>query len=155
MQHARVVLVLLVLAFAVAPLGDAAPAAGQARPVALVSALGRCLDVASGNSGNGASLQLWDCNGTPAQQWIIEGTQIRSGLGRCLDTAAGNSGNGGSIQLRDCNGTPAQQWTGMLPGALHNGLGMCLDVSAANSGNGASIQVYSCNGTPAQTWIAR
>lgn len=151
----RRIALLFVLALVLASASDRAPVDAQTRPVALVSVLGRCLDVASGNGANGASIQLWDCNGTPAQQWLIEGTQIRSALGRCLDTSAGNGGNGGSIQLYDCNGSPAQQWSGMLPGALRNGLGSCLDVCAANSGNGASIQAFQCNGTPAQTWIPR
>ena len=88
-----------------------APAAAQVRPSAIVSALGRCLDVSSANSQNGAAIQLYDCNGTPAQQWFVEGTRIRSALGRCLDVSAGNPNNGASLQLYDCNGTPAQTWT--------------------------------------------
>ena len=133
---------------------DTPPAQGQMRPVAL-SALGRCLDVAYANAFNGAAVQLWDCNGTPAQQWYLEGNRIRSALGRCLDVTAGNPGNGARVQTYDCNGTPAQQWTFMPNGALRNGIGTCLDVSSANSGNGAAIQAYQCNGTPAQAWSAR
>ncbi len=147
-------LVALVLVLAAVSLSGP-EAEGQARPVALVSVLGRCLDVSYSMAANGAAVQLWDCNGTPAQQWYLEGPQIRSALGRCLDIAAGNAGNGARIQTYDCNGTPAQQWTFVAGGALRSGLGTCLDVSSANSGNGAAIQSYQCNGTPAQQWSPR
>ena len=136
-------------------LGHDVPVAAQVRPSAIVSALGRCLDVSSANSGNGAAIQLYDCNGTPAQQWFVEGSRIRSALGRCLDVSAANSGNGASLQLYDCNGTPAQTWTVPRTGPIVSALGRCLDVSSANSGNGASLQLYDCNGTPAQTWTLR
>lgn len=131
------------------------PAEGQVRPVALQSVLGRCLDVAYSNAFNGAAVQLWGCNGTPAQQWFLEGPQIRSALGRCLDITAGNAANGARVQTYDCNGTPAQQWTFAPGGALRSGLGTCLDVSSANPNDGAAIQSYQCNGTPAQQWSAR
>ncbi|MFD0069935.1 ricin-type beta-trefoil lectin domain protein, partial [Streptomyces sp. NPDC127574] len=32
---------------------------------------GKCLDVASASSANGAAVQLYDCNGTAAQQWTV------------------------------------------------------------------------------------
>jgi hypothetical protein len=130
-------------------------ARSQPRPVTLQSALGRCLDVAAANSGNGASVQLWECNGTPAQSWWIEGLALRSTLGRCLDVASGNPANGASVQLWDCNGTPAQQWSMLPGGVMRNGLGRCLDVASANPANGASVQLYDCNGTPAQSWTLR
>ncbi|MFO0684401.1 MAG: RICIN domain-containing protein [Sandaracinus sp.] len=151
MQRALLGLLVVVgLSFTV----DTPAAEGQARAVAL-SALGRCLDVAYGNAVNGAAVQLWECNGSPAQQWFLEGNRVRSALGRCLDVTAGNAGNGARVQTYDCNGTPAQSWTFLPNGALRNGLGTCLDVSSANAGNGAAIQGYQCNGTPAQQWSAR
>ena len=73
---------------------------------------GKCLDVASEDGGqNGSRIQLWDCNGAPAQQFTLtaEGA-IRHVGGKCLDVASEGGGqNGSRIQLWDCNGAPAQQ----------------------------------------------
>ncbi|WP_214416176.1 beta-1,3-glucanase family protein [Sphaerisporangium fuscum] len=75
--------------------------------------LGRCLDVKDGATGNGAVLQLYDCNTTGAQNWV----QLSSGSiqnpqsGRCIDAPGGNTTNGTRLQLYDCNNTAAQHFT--------------------------------------------
>ena len=35
-------------------------------------AFGKCLDVANSGTANGTKVQLWDCNGTGAQKWVIQ-----------------------------------------------------------------------------------
>ena len=36
---------------------------------------GKCVDVAAANSANGTAIQLYDCNGTAAQQWTVGSDQ--------------------------------------------------------------------------------
>eukprot|EP00957_Ditylum_brightwellii_P019259 1451963-Ditylum_brightwellii.AAC.1 len=50
--------------------------------------LNMCFDLSNGDTENGNAIHLWECNGTPAQHWIIdvEG-YIRSALdsNKCVD----------------------------------------------------------------------
>ena len=75
---------------------------------------GKCMDVVSSGTANGTKIQLFDCNGTAAQQW----SWTSSGLslvnpqsGRCLDDPSSSTVDGTQLQLWDCNNTAAQQWT--------------------------------------------
>src|ERR1700710_1862151 len=59
---------------------------------------GKCLDVTSGSSANGARVQLWTCNGGAAQQWSAEADGSIRALGKCLDVAAAGTANGAKVQ---------------------------------------------------------
>ncbi len=74
--------------------------------------LGRCLDVVSGGTANGTKLQLYDCNGTGAQQWVAQsdGSLKNPQSGRCMDSPSGATANGTRLQIWDCNGTAAQKF---------------------------------------------
>src|SRR5690242_9320562 len=61
---------------------------------------GKCVDVAGAGTANGTAVQLYDCNGSAAQQWTAgnaDGT-IRA-LGKCLDVTSASTTNGAKIQL--------------------------------------------------------
>ena len=68
--------------------------------------LSKCLDVTGGATASGTPLQLWDCNGTGAQEWRwrqqIQLVNPRSG--RCLNVAA----DGARLQISDCDDTAGQ-----------------------------------------------
>jgi len=77
-----------------------------------LTTIGRCLDVVSGGTANGTLLQLYDCNGTGAQQWQVHGTGLLNPQsGRCLDDPGSTLTNGTQLQIYDCNNTNAQAWT--------------------------------------------
>jgi hypothetical protein len=78
-----------------------------------LTTIGRCLDVTSGGTANGSLLQLYDCNGTGAQQWTQQanGSLKNPQSGRCVDSPAGATANGTRLQIYDCNGTGAQTFT--------------------------------------------
>ncbi|MBN9683458.1 MULTISPECIES: M57 family metalloprotease [unclassified Corallococcus] len=127
----------------------------------LVSGLAsnRCLDVTGGSSAQGTSTQLWECNGTAAQQWTLTAQgELRSNLAPnlCLDVADGNPAQGTRVQIWGCNGTAAQRWT-RVGSTLQSGLGanLCLDVFNADTTPGTRIQIWACNGTNAQNWFTR
>ena len=75
--------------------------------------LGRCMDVTAAGTTSGTKVQLYDCNGTGAQQWVhrSDGSLLNPQSGRCLDDPGGSTANGARLQLWDCNGTVAQRWT--------------------------------------------
>ena len=74
--------------------------------------LGRCLDVVSGGTANGVKLQLYDCNGTGAQSWVVQsdGSIKNPQSGRCMDSPGGATANGTRLEIWDCNGTAAQKF---------------------------------------------
>jgi hypothetical protein len=70
------------------------------------------MDVTSAGTANGSQLQLYDCNGTGAQQWQRSGTGlVNTASGRCLDATGPSSANGTRLQIWDCTGAANQQWT--------------------------------------------
>ncbi|MEU6404962.1 ricin-type beta-trefoil lectin domain protein [Streptomyces sp. NPDC046985] len=114
----------------------------------------QCMDVRDASSADGAAVQLWKCNGTPAQQWKVDATgQTVRALGKCLDAASGGTADGTAIQLWTCNGTGAQVWQPQSNGALRNPQsGKCLDVPNSSADWGTRLQLFDCNGTAAQQW---
>ncbi|MET0418622.1 MAG: chitosanase [Actinoplanes sp.] len=119
----------------------------------ITGAGGKCVDVAGAGTANGTAVQLYDCNGSAAQQWTVgnaDGT-VRA-LGKCLDVTSASTTNGAKIQLYDCNATGAQKWT-LSNGALVNtGSGKCLDVTDRSTANGARLQIWTCTNSSNQTW---
>lgn len=71
-----------------------------------------CLDVSGGVVANGTKVQLWQCNGTPAQKWQMVNGVLHSGLNYnyCLDISGGNLSSGTNLWLWPCNGTAAQNF---------------------------------------------
>ncbi|GAA2644438.1 chitosanase [Paractinoplanes durhamensis] len=152
-----------VRAIAYASLGLVIPAAAIAYGLLPASAatagpikgLGnKCIDVAGASSANGAAVQLYDCNGSAAQQWTVGNTDntIRA-LGKCLDVTAASTANGAKIQLYDCNATGAQKWTVSNGALVNSGSGKCLDVTDKSTANGARLQIWTCSNTTNQTWV--
>ena len=114
---------------------------------------GKCVDVAGANSANGTPVQLWDCNGTGAQDWTIGTDGTIRALGRCMDVSGGGTANGTVVQLWDCNGTGAQQWRTTAAGDLVNPQSnKCLDATGVSSANGTRLQIWECTGGPNQKW---
>jgi chitinase len=114
---------------------------------------GKCVDVAGANTANGTAVQLYDCNGTAAQQWTVGSDQTLRALGKCMDVTAAGTANGTQIQLYDCNGTGAQKWQPGSGGSLVNpNSGKCLDATGPSSANGTRLQIWSCTGGANQQW---
>ncbi|MEU5714693.1 lectin [Streptomyces sp. NPDC020403] len=114
---------------------------------------GKCVDVAGGAVANGTAVQLYDCNGTAAQQWTVGADGTIRALGKCLDVASGGTADGTRVQLWDCNGTAAQQWaTPAARDIVNPQANKCLDVSGGSSANGTRLQIWTCTGAANQKW---
>ncbi|HEY0471247.1 MAG TPA: ricin-type beta-trefoil lectin domain protein, partial [Kribbella sp.] len=114
---------------------------------------GKCVDVAAANSADGTAVDLYDCNGTAAQQWTRPGDGTIRALGKCLDINAGSTADGAKVQLYTCNGSGAQQWTYTSGRDLVNPqANKCLDVTGNNSANGTQLQIWTCTGAANQKW---
>ncbi|MZE74006.1 RICIN domain-containing protein, partial [Streptomyces sp. SID5789] len=76
-------------------------------------ALGKCLDVNAGGTADGTVVQLWDCNGSAAQRWVVTGARdiVNPQADKCLDVSGNNSANGTRLQIWTCSGGANQKWT--------------------------------------------
>ncbi|MEV6999107.1 family 16 glycosylhydrolase [Streptomyces sp. NPDC093982] len=127
--------------------GDS-PAGGAIRGLA-----GKCVDVAGASSANGTPVQLYDCNGSAAQQWSRGSDGTLRALGKCLDATGNGTADGTTVQLWDCTGGPNQRWAVSAAGDIVNlQADKCLDVTGNNSANGTRLQIWTCSGGGNQKW---
>ena len=127
-------------------------AAGADPAGAITGYGGKCVDVAAASSANGTAVQLYDCNGTNAQNWTVGSDGTLRALGKCMDVTAAGTANGTQIQLYDCNGTNAQKWTATGGQLVNTGSGRCLDATGPSSANGTRLQIWDCTGGANQKW---
>ncbi|WP_408951613.1 RICIN domain-containing protein [Lysobacter sp. Hz 25] len=145
------------------------PRLNAPEPMVITSGAGLCLDVhAPDQAKDGAKVQVWVCNGSPQQTWVVDEKvgAVISLAGKCLDVQAAKVGiDGTPVQMWDCNRQVQQRWqhktrvrrapSGGLfsPMALQNAGGKCLDVHAPDQfNNGAKVQIWSCNSEKQQRW---
>ncbi|WP_128436155.1 ricin-type beta-trefoil lectin domain protein [Streptomyces cyaneus] len=114
---------------------------------------GKCVDVAGANPANGTPVQLYDCNGSAAQQWTAGADGTLRALGKCLDVTGNGTADGSTVQLWDCTGGPNQRWTVSAARDIVNPqAGKCLDATGNNSANGTRLQIWTCTGGANQKW---
>ncbi|MFD5030746.1 glycoside hydrolase family 19 protein [Streptomyces sp. NPDC058220] len=130
--------------------------ASAADPVGTISGLaGKCVDVAAGSNANGTPVQLYDCNGSGAQQWTVAADGTLRALGKCLDVTDRGTANGSTVQLWDCGGGANQKWVVSAANDIVNpAADKCLDVSGNSSANGTRLQLWTCTGAANQKWNA-
>ncbi|MET7942518.1 lectin [Streptomyces sp. NPDC005302] len=130
-----------------------APASPRIGAITSAVAANLCVDDASSTTTDGTHVQIWGCNSTYAQDWIVAGDGTIRTLGKCLDVDHSGTTNGTLIQLWTCNGSGAQQWTTGANGSLVNPQSkLCLDDPNSSTTNGTQLQIYTCNGSGAQNW---
>ena len=114
---------------------------------------GKCVDVAGANPANGTPVQLYDCNGTAAQQWTAGPDGTLRALGKCLDVTGNGTADGTAVQLWDCTGGPNQRWAVSSAHDIVNPQAdKCLDVTGNSSANGTRLQIWTCTGGANQKW---
>ena len=132
----------------------------------------KVLDVAAGKTDDSSNVQLYQTNGTSAQQWIIrkngDGTFKIIGVGsqKVLDVRGGSANIGTNIQIYTSNNTAAQKFnitptTAKEYETPDNGKYVIksnlyqdkvIDITGGSKDNNTNTQLYSSNGTAAQIW---
>jgi 5-hydroxyisourate hydrolase-like protein (transthyretin family) len=132
--------------------------------VASSNSLSAVLDVTSGQTSDGANVQLWSTNSTGAQKWQVsidsEGFVTLENLrsGKVLDVTNGNASAGTNVQQWTSNGTSAQKWVaiknsdGTITLWSKLGANLVLDVAGGTTNNGSNVQIYSYNSSGAQKY---
>jgi hypothetical protein len=126
----------------------------------LYSGLGAnlCLDVYGFSHANGATVDLWQCNGGTNQAFSYNPTskliQEFKGTALCLEEKASTTSNGTLVDSSACTGAANQQWTySATSKTLKNAAsGRCLDVYNLKTANGSEIDTWDCNGGKNQEW---
>ncbi len=114
---------------------------------------GKCIDVAGASSANGTAVQLYDCNGSGAQQWTVGTDGTMKALGKCLDVTGQSTADGAQLQLWDCGGTANQWWAATAARDLVGaGSNKCVDATGNSSANGTRLQIWTCTGAANQKW---
>ncbi|SFW62886.1 ricin-type beta-trefoil lectin domain protein [Amycolatopsis australiensis] len=114
---------------------------------------GKCIDVAGANSANGTAVQLYDCNGSNAQQWTLGTDGTIRALGKCLDVTGQSTADGAQLQIWDCGGTANQKWAATAARDIVGaGSGKCVDATGNSSANGTRLQIWTCTGAANQKW---
>ncbi|MGW6599272.1 family 16 glycosylhydrolase [Streptomyces sp. NPDC055036] len=114
---------------------------------------GKCVDVAGANPANGTAVQLYDCNGSAAQQWTVAADGSLRALGKCLDVKDNSVADGAQLQLWDCSGSANQRWA--VPDArdiVNIQADKCVDATGNSSANGTRLQIWTCTGAANQKW---
>ena len=124
---------------------------------AFVGLAGKCLDNNRNVRADWNKVQLYDCNGTDAQKWTVEGTEIKAMWSDyCLDVKNGITTAGAVLQLYKCNGTDAQQFTVTNGGIKNVRTGYYVSVSRARTDNDTPLTMHSplggVNLSDAQKW---
>ncbi|MFC5927703.1 lectin [Micromonospora vulcania] len=133
--------------------GSQSGGGGGGRTGAIVGLAGKCLDVAAASSADGTAVQLYDCNGTAAQQWTIGSDGTVRALGKCLDVRDNATTDGARVQIWSCTGAANQRWTATAARDLVSvSANKCLDVVGNSSANATPTQVWSCTGAANQKW---
>lgn len=169
--------VLAILAAASAVTAQCGPSSSSSAPSSVSSAppvasgvaihpngnAGKCMDVRGANFANGTPVQIYDCNGTPAQKWNFKrgtGALQVAGTNFCLDagscervewrTLTPAPGNGIGLKIWQCYaGLNQQTWTYGSDNKLSLAGGQVVDLTNGNTANGNQLQTW--QGFPGNT----
>ncbi|MFF4816089.1 ricin-type beta-trefoil lectin domain protein [Kitasatospora sp. NPDC001309] len=130
---------------AVYPFAVAPSAPGAASVVRSRVDGNKCVDLNGGAAANGTAIQLYDCNGSSAQQFSLGGDGTVRVLNGCMAPANAGTGNGAQMEYRTCDGTAAQKWIPLANEVLyHPASGRCLDLPGGHTDNGTRLQLWDC-----------
>lgn len=115
---------------------------------------GRCLEISGTSSTNGATTQLWDCNGGTNQTFApTTAAELRVYGSKCLQARNQGTTAGTAVEIWDCTGADNQKWMlgndGTVVGVASR---LCLDANGQATANGTRVQLWTCNGGANQKW---
>ena len=114
---------------------------------------GKCLDDTGDSSANGNKVQMWTCNGGPAQNWTYAEDGTLRIHGKCLDVIGRGTSSGTGVQIWSCSGAANQQWVADTDTQLVNPVsGRCLTDPGGSTANGTKLQINSCGTGTRDEW---
>ncbi|TDC41565.1 RICIN domain-containing protein [Micromonospora sp. KC213] len=116
---------------------------------------GKCVDVISASTADGAEVAQYGCNGGSNQRWEFRSLGdgyhqiIAQHSGKCLEVNGASTANSARITQRTCTSAQNQQWQTQDAGsgyvrviARHSG--KCLDIPSSSTADGTRLIQYTC-----------
>jgi beta-glucanase (GH16 family) len=126
-------------------------AAGPSGPI--VGYGGLCVDDRSSGLADFNPIQVYPCDGTAAQQWLVGAGSTLRVLGKCMDVYHSGTASGTPVNLYDCNGSGAQAFRPQANGSLYNPeSGKCLEDPGSSTRPGTQLEIGTCTGQASQRW---
>jgi hypothetical protein len=121
---------------------------------------GKCLDDTANSTKAGTLIDLWSCNGGPAQNWTVQADGTVRVHNMCLDVYRAATVSGSRLDLTGCNGSVAQQWKVVTDGGgveLQNPhAGLCVADPGDARTNGTDLLLGVCSAAdPGVGWRVR
>jgi chitinase len=127
---------------------------------------GKCVDIDSASTADGAQVQQYQCNSTGAQLFnVIDMGNgwykvLNANSGKAIDITGASTADGANVQQWSDNGTGAQRFTitqtdSADPTAfslMNQNSSKCLDVKDLSTADRAHIQQWSCAGSTNQSF---
>jgi hypothetical protein len=116
---------------------------------------GKCLSVSGGSTQAGATADIYTCNGSAGQNWVLRSNGEIVGVpsGDCLQVSGGSTALYAGVVIEPCDGDSAQLWTVTSANTVVGvGSGLCLSVLSASTANYATTDIYTCNGSASESW---
>jgi Ricin-type beta-trefoil lectin domain len=124
---------------------------------------GKCADVVSRSTSDGAETAQYPCNGGTNQRWQLRSVGggyvqlVAQHSGKCLDVSGVSTADGARVLQWACHSGTNQHWQLQDAGAgflrlVARHSGKCLEVTGASTADGARLQQWSCNGGTNQQW---
>jgi hypothetical protein len=110
-----------------------------------------CIDIPHQQTDDGTPLSLFNCHGSPNQQWTIANGQITGMTGVCLDVMGSAPNDGAQVIIVHCNGRSSEKWT-LANGQIVGIGGKCLDVAGGSAQDHATLIIATCTSSPSQQW---
>jgi hypothetical protein len=119
---------------------------------AITGYAGKCVDDWQSGTANGNKIDIYSCNGTAAQQWVLTASGQLQVFGKCLDDTAWG-GQGTKMELYTCTGGANQRWTHLANGEyVLASNGLCLNDPAYSTTNGTQLIIWSCVDSANERW---
>jgi len=118
----------------------------------------KCVTLPNGETNNGTTLAMWDCNIPTSQQFYFNGhnSTIKplKNTSKCIDIPNGNATSNQKLQLWDCNDTIAQKFTydSKKRFVSQKNKNLCIDFAGDKISNGSLLQLKECNDTADQVF---
>ena len=110
-----------------------------------------CVDIPQQLTVDGTPVSLFNCHGSPNQQWTIANGQITGMSGVCLDILGSAPTDGAQVIIVHCNGRSSEKWT-LANGQIVGIGGKCVDVAGGSVQDHATLIIATCTSSPSQQW---
>ncbi|MEU3565468.1 RICIN domain-containing protein [Kitasatospora sp. NPDC006786] len=123
---------------------------------------GKCLEITSSSTANGARAQQWDCKGQAGSKWQWRSAGngywnlVNAHSGKCLEIQSSSTSNGAEAQQWSCNGQDGAKWWTVQERTnrwtIRNHSGKVLEITSSSDTNGANAQQWEYKGQSGALW---